>query len=78
MPLLTHMRQHSHGAVLPVPPRAWEGAQHARRNAHCVPSLDNLSCQPAPIAPVTLQACLADGGRGALGMGVLTSGAHHP
>jgi hypothetical protein len=77
MPLLTHMRQHSHRAVLPVPPGAWEGAQHARRSAQCVLSLDNLSCTPAPIALVTPQACLTDGSRGALGMGLLTSGAHH-
>jgi hypothetical protein len=78
MPPLTPVPRHGHRADLPVPPGVWEGAQHSRRSAYCVLSLDNLSCTPAPIALVTPQACLADGSRGALGMGVLTSGAHHP
>jgi len=42
IPSLTQTRQYGHGVVLAVPPSVW-GAQHSRRNAHCVLSLDNLS-----------------------------------
>src|SRR5215813_5570464 len=72
-----HTRQYGHGAVWHGYPRA-EVVQHARRSAHCVVSLDNLSCTTVPVVLVTPQACLAEGSRGALRMGVLTSGELHP
>jgi len=54
------------------------GAEYARRNAHCVLSLDNLSYTAVPIALGTPQVCPVSGTRGALGLGILTSGVPHP
>jgi hypothetical protein len=44
MPPLSQTRRHSNRAVLHVHPRAW-GTKHVRSSAHCVLSLDNLSCK---------------------------------